>query len=296
MRFGLVGTGPWARLTHGPGLLQAPGIELAGVWGRDPQRPRSWPRKLDTTSHPSYDDLLEAVDAVAFAVPPDVQVSLAVRAAQAGKHLLLDKPVSTDARTADELAEVVRRAGVASVVLFTDRFAPEWRDWQEAAARSGGWRGGWSRWLTSLDAEGNPFRDSLWRRDRGALWDIGPHALSTLTATLGPLTSLHAVGGLADTVTLSMTHEGGATSSATLSLFAPPAANDRATTLWGEAGFSTMPGRRPGEDPACLATAARELADAALTGEPHPVDVAFGADVVRWLTRAQEQLDTARRA
>jgi hypothetical protein len=35
------------------------------------------------------------LDAVAFAVPPDVQAELAVVAAQAGKHLLLDKPVAT---------------------------------------------------------------------------------------------------------------------------------------------------------------------------------------------------------
>ena len=34
MRFGLVGTGPWARRTHGPGLKAASGVELVGVWGR----------------------------------------------------------------------------------------------------------------------------------------------------------------------------------------------------------------------------------------------------------------------
>ncbi|WP_104106402.1 Gfo/Idh/MocA family oxidoreductase [Nocardioides sp. 616] len=292
MRFGLVGTGPWARLTHGPGLVAAPGLELGGVWGRSTERAGRLAADLGTASYPSYDDLLADVDAVAFAVPPDVQVALALSAARAGKHLLLDKPVSTDPGTARELVEAVEAAGVTTVVFFTDRFAPQWQAWHDETVRTGGWRGGWSRWLTSLDAGTNPFRESAWRRERGALWDIGPHVLSTLSATLGPLTSLHAVGGAADTVTLSMTHEGGATSTATLSLFAPPAANDRETTLWGESGFSTMPGRRPGEDPACLARAARQLVDAADAGERHPLDVAFGAEVVGWLSRAQVQLDT----
>jgi hypothetical protein len=33
MRFGLLGTGPWAQNTHGPGLAAHPGAELVGVWG-----------------------------------------------------------------------------------------------------------------------------------------------------------------------------------------------------------------------------------------------------------------------
>jgi predicted dehydrogenase len=35
MRFGLVGTGFWARTTHARALATTPGSTLAGVWGRD---------------------------------------------------------------------------------------------------------------------------------------------------------------------------------------------------------------------------------------------------------------------
>ena len=38
---------------------------------------------------------LDAVDGVAFAVPPDVQAPIAVAAARAGKHLMLEKPLAT---------------------------------------------------------------------------------------------------------------------------------------------------------------------------------------------------------
>ena len=39
LRFGLVGTGHWARIAHAPALASASaeGLELAAVWGRDPQ-------------------------------------------------------------------------------------------------------------------------------------------------------------------------------------------------------------------------------------------------------------------
>lgn len=291
MRFGLVGTGPWARIAHGPGLASAEDIDLVGVWGRDPDRTAALARDLATVAYDDFAAMLHDVDAVAFSVPPDVQATMAIDAARAGKHLLLDKPVATDTEAAQALVQAVEAAGVASVVFFTDRFSPGFRGWCEHVRRTGGWRGGWTTWLTFLDHPGNPYRDSVWRRERGVLWDIGPHALSTLGATLGPVCSLTAAGGRDDTVTLILRHEGGATSTATLTLSAPPSAVRVETTLWGDAGFSTMPARSPGRDGDVLAVAARELVAAARTGERHPIDVAFGARVVELLALAQTQLD-----
>ena len=37
MRFGLAGTGYWARITHAPALSSASGVEFTAVWGRNPQ-------------------------------------------------------------------------------------------------------------------------------------------------------------------------------------------------------------------------------------------------------------------
>jgi len=50
MKVGLVGTGPWARLAHGPGLVQTEGIELVGVWGRRPEEAGRLAAALDTTA------------------------------------------------------------------------------------------------------------------------------------------------------------------------------------------------------------------------------------------------------
>lgn len=294
MRFGLVGTGPWARLAHGPGLVAADDVELVGVWGRNAQRAAALAAELGTTAYTDYERLLEDVETVAFSVPPDVQGELALAAARAGKHLLLDKPVAVSSEDAWALVDAVRDAGVTSVVFFTDQFAHSVREWHERVRTQGGWRGGWARWLAVLDAPDNPFRDSPWRHRSGALWDIGPHVLSTLTIALGPITSLTAAGGIEDTVTLTMRHEGGATSTATLSLFAPPAAALHETTVWGEAGLSTMPQRLDGQDSQCLAVAAQELVAAALSGRRHALDVAFGARITGLLSQAQAAVDAQR--
>jgi predicted dehydrogenase len=289
MRFGLVGTGPWASMAHGPGLLAAEDVELVGVWGRDVGKAKALADRLGVDGYDDYGQLLNRVDAVAFAVPPDVQASMATQAAAVGKHLLLDKPVALTVEDARELAAEAESEGIASVVFFTHRFVPASREWFVQVGETGGWRGGWTRSLASLDAPGNPYRSSPWRREFGALWDVGPHALSSLSAALGPITGLTAVGGEGDLVHLVVRHESGATSTASLSLFAPPAGANFETGLWGEHGTTLMP---PGGASAteALAIAATELVGAAESGEPHPVDVAFGARVVELLADAERQL------
>ena len=296
MRFGLVGTGPWASIAHGPGLVAAAGVELAGVWGRHPDKRRALASQLGVPSYDDFDALLEDVDAVAFAVPPDVQAELAQLAARAGKHLLLDKPVATTVDAAHAVRDAASAAGVASVVFFTHRFADATREWLRQIRTTDGWRGGWLRWFSALQEPDNPFGDSPWRQERGALWDTGPHALSTLDAALGPLTLLNAVKGEGDLVAVVLRHESGATSTVSLTQFAPPAAAGFEAAVWGEAGILPMPPLLEDELPDLLATAAEELVRAAVSGATHEVDAAFGARIVELLAAAQAQIDQARSA
>lgn len=296
MRFALVGTGPWAKRAHGPGLLACPSVELVGVWGRDPDRASEFAAELGVPAHDDLDDLIDRVDAVAFAVPPDVQAPLAIRAAQAGKHLLLDKPVALDPGEADRLEAAVTAAGTASLVFFTDRFVDSSRAWFEQVRSTPGWQGAWFRWFSSLQAPGNPYGGSPWRRELGALWDTAPHALSTLGAALGPIEAVTAVAGEGDLVTLVLRHRSGATSTAVLSQFVPPAAASFECTLFGEAGLLPMPRRPEGPVADVLALAAGELVAAATNGRPTVADVRLGARITRLLADAQRQLDGQRAA
>lgn len=294
MRFGLVGTGPWAGIAHAPGLAACPDAELVGVWGRDGAKAIDLAGRFGARPYDDVDAMVADVDAVAFAVPPAVQASLAVRAARAGRHLLLDKPVALDVESADAVESAVRTAGVATVVFFTDRFVGSSRAWFDQVQGTPGWRGAWFRWLSTLQAPDNPFGGSAWRQEKGALWDTGPHALSTLIEALGPVAALTATPGDGDLVTLVIRHESGATSTATLSQFAPPAAASFDCTLWGEAGLAPMPKRPDGEIVRVYAAAASDLVTAARTGAPTRADVRIGATVVRLIADAQAQIDRQR--
>ena len=294
MRYGLVGTGYWARVTHAPALASTPGAELTAVWGRDPVAAAALAAGHGAAPYQDFDAFLDAVDAVAFAVPPHVQAPLALRAARAGKHLLLEKPVALSTADADQLAAAVEQAGVASLVFFTWRFNPEIRAWLIDARARGGWSGeDWSGgaavWLgTSLSAD-NPF-NTPWRNEKGALWDLGPHLVGLLWACLGPVTEVTAVAGKADVTHLVLRHETGQTSTVTTTQSAPEAAAGVTVFVWGAAGRSAMPAELV-DSVAALRTAAAELIAAAETGRlSHPCDVRFGRDITRVLADAEAQL------
>jgi predicted dehydrogenase len=289
VRFGVLGTGFWAREVHAASLAGHPDAELVGVWGRDLAKAKAVGAEFDVPGYGDLDALLADVDAVSFSLPPDVQVPLAVRAAEAGKHLLLEKPIALTVADADRMVDAVRAARVASVVFFTFRFQQSTATWLAQAARTR-LAGGAGSWLGSL--AGTPFDDSPWRKQHGALWDLGPHALSLFVPALGPVAAVQAGAGLGDTVHLVLHHEGGPASTLTLSSTVAAMSGGVEFFVHGDAGRVTL---LPESGPAALPAhrvAVEELTAAALTGGTHPCDVGFGRDVVAVLAAAQRALQT----
>jgi predicted dehydrogenase len=293
MTFGLVGTGYWARVAHARALASVPDIKFAAVWGRNTEAAAGLAAEFGVTAHVDFDAFLAEVDAVAFSVPPDVQSELAVRAARAGKHLLLEKPVALTESAADALVKAVDEAAVATVVFFTARFQPDARAWLAGLVADGGWQGASALWLSTAGAESSPFNTS-WRRAKGALWDLGPHVVSLLWPILGPVETVTADAGRGDLAHLVLHHRGGATSTATVTLGAPEAADGFTLLVWGSRGRSALP--QLAEDPApALRAALTDLVTSARSANrSHPCDVRFGRDVTRVLAKAQRELDAAR--
>ncbi|MEU9441631.1 Gfo/Idh/MocA family oxidoreductase [Streptomyces sp. NPDC048304] len=294
MRIGLLGTGPWARAAYAPALAGHPGVEFTGVWGRRPAAATAVAEQYGVAAYDDVDALLDDVDAVAVALPPSVQAGLAVRAAEAGRHLLLDKPLAVSAAEGRAVVAAAERAGVSSVVFFTARFQKEPDAWIDEQAAVAGWFTARAQWLGAVFTSDSPFAASPWRREKGALWDVGPHALSVLLPVLGDVRRVAAAAhGPADTVHLVLDHATGASSTLTLSLTAPPAAAGADVELRGEAGVALMPGSSEGAVSA-LTRAVDALLTAARTGRPHPCDAAFGLRVTEILAMAQSRLTDGR--
>jgi predicted dehydrogenase len=293
-RVGLLGTGPWAARTHAPALAAHPGSEFAGVWGRRPDAAAELAAAHGVKVYDSPEALFADCDVAAFALPPDVQAPLAVRAAEAGCHLLLDKPVATTVGGARSVAGAAARHRVASVVFLTLRFAEPTAGWVAEQAARDGWftaRAHWYGAVYPADGTKSPYAASPWRQEKGGLWDVGPHALSVLLPVLGEVTELTAARGPADLVHLTLRHASGASSTAALTLSAPKAASGVGVELRGPSGIAQLPDWS--DVPGAYGRALDALVRAARTGEAHPCDAAFGARLTELLARAQAQLDRA---
>ncbi len=293
LRVGLIGTGYWAKGVHAPSVRHHPDADLVGVWGRDPFKTAELATEFGAQPYADVDALLADVDALTFAVPPDVQAEIAVRAAEAGRHLLLEKPIATSVGAGERIEEAAARAQVASIVFFTRRFVPETSAWLQRVNDLGGWDCGRAEIAASALVDGGVFSSSPWRHDKGALWDVGPHALSLLLPALGDVTTVVAGGGRGDQVHLVMRHVDGASSTASLSMTTPPPAVGNMVYVYGQSGRMTAPSRAL--DRSQVIEAHSAALDALIgqierPGTTHPCDVRFGLRVVQILEATARSL------
>ncbi|MFC4493180.1 Gfo/Idh/MocA family protein [Streptomyces ovatisporus] len=214
IRVGLVGAGPWARTMHARMLSAGPETELVSVWARRPEAAARIATEYGATTATSFDELLGSCEAVAFAVPPSVQAELAVRAARAGRALLLEKPLGPDLLSARALADAVAESGVVSQLVLSKRYHPATREFL-ARARQLDVAGARSCFLHGAFLGGE--QATSWRLEHGALLDLGPHLLDLLDMAVSPVTSVRATGDTRRWIELSCEHENGAVSQASLS-------------------------------------------------------------------------------
>lgn len=291
LRVGLVGGGPWARTVHGPGLAAHPGTEVAGVWTRRPEVALELAAEFGGRAYADLEVLFDAVDAVAFAVPPQAQARLALRATAAGKHLICEKPLAGSVDEARALAAAVDRAGVHTSMVLTMRHAPAVRDWLAGmpAEPAGPDTVASARWISG-SLLGGPYSASRWRAERGALFDLGPHVVDLLDAAVGPVVAVPwAHYDEPDLWRFGLRHAGGAQSSVTLSMRMPVDPSEIEFTVFGSAGRHRLAGR--GADAAtCYAALLDELVAAVDGSGPPP---ALG--VARGL-RVQELIEEVRAA
>ncbi|WP_100208764.1 Gfo/Idh/MocA family protein [Saccharomonospora azurea] len=293
LRVGLVGAGSWARRVHAPGVADHPATTLSAVWTRRPEVTAALADEYDATACDTFDELLDSVDAVAFAVPPTVQGDLAVTAAEAGKHLILEKPLAADVAQAERIARAVSESDVVALMVLTLRYTMRTRDWLAGIAETGGWTGASARWLSGA-LLGDQYGKAAWRHEIGSLGDIGPHVLDLVDAALGPITDVvSARRNAGDLWHILLEHDGGATSSVALASRLPVRPTAVEFAVYGEHGLRVL-GREHNGGPESFTALLDDFAAMVDSGmREHPCDVHRGVHLQRVLElcRARAALD-----
>lgn len=125
MRFAIIGVGSIAPI-HAAAIRGVPGAELVAVATRHEGRGRAFVAEHGGVWYADYRDLLaQAVpDVVAICTPHDLHAPMALAAAEAGAHVLCEKPLARNVAECDAMIAACEWAGVRLGVAFQSRFEP----------------------------------------------------------------------------------------------------------------------------------------------------------------------------
>lgn len=192
----IIGCGMVAHV-HASALKEIDTAEVLGVWGRNPASAADFASKYGFNVYPTYESVLTDphVDAVINCLPPGYHADFGIKAAAAGKHLLVEKPIDISLENAIQLVKAYRDQGLALAVVFQNRFAPAAQ--KVKAALDAGLLGriiqgdAYVKWYRSPEY----YRASAWRGTRsieggGALINQAIHTIDLLQWFMGPVKSV----------------------------------------------------------------------------------------------------------
>ncbi len=123
LRIGVIGTGHMGG-SHVRVLSQESRFDLRGVYDNDPVQAERIGKQYDTKVFGSMEELLSEVEAVTIAVPSSLHREVGYLAAEHGVHAMIEKPLATDSRDAEELVRVFQEKGLKLQVGHIERFNP----------------------------------------------------------------------------------------------------------------------------------------------------------------------------
>ncbi|ADR36220.1 oxidoreductase domain protein [Oceanithermus profundus DSM 14977] len=131
MKIGIVGVGTMGRV-HADAYRRI-GAELVGAYDPNPEKLAEFVSRFTVDPFRSYDELLLRVDLVDVTAPTFAHEELTVRALEAGKDVILEKPLALDAASGRRILEAARKSGRRLFVAMVVRFFPQYRRAAELA-------------------------------------------------------------------------------------------------------------------------------------------------------------------
>ena len=191
--FALVGLGNYATNQLAPALQETERCKLTGIVTGSPEKVPEWKEKYgipdeNVYSYDTFDAIAEndAIDVVYVVLPNGMHAEYSVRAAQAGKHVLCEKPMATSVDECRRMIEACERAGTKLAIGYRLHFEPHHRRAMEIGQEQ---VYGPIKLVEASFAFkiGDP---DQWRLDRelsggGALMDVGIYAVQAARYTTG---------------------------------------------------------------------------------------------------------------
>ncbi len=229
LRVACIGMGWWSDVLA-DAIKRSGKIEIIACYTRSEDKRKAFAKKYGCTPAPSYEAVLAdpAIEAIVNTTPNDVHLPTTKQAAEAGKHVFLDKPIANNVTEGRAITEICRKAGVILGMGYQRRRETHFR-WIRRQIDEG-------RFGKLVNAEANISRDRLgqidlssWRYQAagmpgGVMLQIGIHYVDVLEMLMGKVVrvsgrsaQLVLPGDNPDVANLILEHESGALSNLTAS-------------------------------------------------------------------------------
>jgi len=194
-----VGLGWWSDVLADSIQGKSTKLRIVGGFARSPEKRKVFAEKFGAKPYPSYEAILAdpAIDAVILTTPHSEHSRHVIQAAEAGKHVFVEKPFDVKAEAARRATAACRKRGVTLAVGHNRRFASATRALRQLQDQGS--------FGTLLHAEAQfstpsalDYTPERWRASRaespgGAIAALGVHMIDLLAYFLGPVTSVRAL-------------------------------------------------------------------------------------------------------
>ena len=189
LRFGLIGCGRVAP-RHAESLLSLPGAQLVAVADVRESRAERFAAQYHAAAHTDYHALLarQDVDVVNICTPSGLHAQMAVEAMQAGKHVIVEKPIALTLHDADLMIGAARVYGLKLCVVLQNRYNRPMQDLKQVI--ESGMLGrlllgnATVRWYRPQEYYEDGWHGT-WAMDGGALMNQSIHHIDALQWLLG---------------------------------------------------------------------------------------------------------------
>ena len=196
IRWGILGCGDVTEVKSGPALQNAGRSSVVACMRRDEKKAEDYARRHKIARAYSVADELihdEDVDAVYIATPPDSHAELAIRALNAGKPVLVEKPIALTVKEADAMIAASQSSGASLMVAYYRRALPRFEKLRELV--QGGQIGEprcvqVNHFKRSKDRPGQDWKLNPNVGGGGYFIDMQTHVLDWLDYVFGPATSV----------------------------------------------------------------------------------------------------------
>ena len=188
LRWGIISTARIAESALIPAIHQSRNGIVAAVGSRDLERGKAYAAKNNIPKvYGSYEELFAdpEIDAIYNPLPNGMHGEWSIKAAEAGKHVLCEKPLSNDAAEAKKMADVFAKRGLLLVEAFMYRFHPQTKKVKQMIAD--GAVGKVNMVQATFDFSLTDESDIRLNKDLfgGALMDIGCYCVNVLRYMVG---------------------------------------------------------------------------------------------------------------